>query len=74
MRFATRWKPIEAWAQRHRFVLSAAGYALALAVMFGGVALAAYHSGFTQTEAAVCGALAIFSSVSSRGGFRQDSA
>ncbi len=60
MRFATRWKPIEAWAQRHRFVLSAAGYALALAVMFGGVALAAYHSGFTQTEAAVCSALAIF--------------
>ena len=60
MRFATRWKPIEAWASQHWPVLTAAGYALVFAVVFGGVALAAYHSGFTATEAAVCAALAIF--------------
>ena len=60
MRFATRWKPFEAWTSQHWPMLSAAGYALAFAVVFGGVALAAYHSGFTETEAAVCGALMIF--------------
>ena len=51
---------IEAWTSQHWPAFSAAGYALAFAVVFGGVALAAYHSGFTATEAAVCAALAIF--------------
>jgi hypothetical protein len=59
MRFAIPHKPLAAWANRHRPALSAAGYALAFAVVFGGVALAAYHAGFSKTEAAVCGALAL---------------
>lgn len=59
MRFAIPPKPLEAWANRHWPALNAAGHALAFAVMFGGVALAAYHSGLTRTEAAVCGVLAL---------------
>src|SRR2546421_4232271 len=51
---------LEAWANRHWSALSVLGYLLAFAVTFGGVALAAYHSGFSATSAAVCGALAIF--------------
>src|SRR2546423_661842 len=52
-------KPIEAWANRHWPALSVLGYLLAFAATFGGVALAAYHSGFSATAAVVCGALAI---------------
>jgi hypothetical protein len=47
----------EAWTNRRWPVLSPLGYALALAVTFGGAALSAYHSGFTATSAAVCGVL-----------------
>ena len=43
------WKPIEAWAERHWALLGAFGHALAFAVLFGGVALAALTSGFTDT-------------------------
>jgi hypothetical protein len=54
------WKSIEAWAERHRALLGAFGHALAFAVLFGGVALAALTSGFTDTaESALIGALAI---------------
>lgn len=54
------WKPIEAWAERNRSLLGAFGHALAFAVLFGGVALAAHTSGFTDTaESVVVGALAI---------------
>ena len=49
----------DAWISRHRPVLSPLGYALALAVTFGGAALAAYHSGFGPIAAAVCGLLFI---------------
>jgi hypothetical protein len=49
----------DAWVNRHWPVLSPLGYALALAVTFGGATLSAYHSGFTATSAAVCGVLFI---------------
>ena len=51
---------IEAWAERHSALLGACGHALAFAVLFGGVALAAYTSGFAGTAmSALCGVLAI---------------
>src|SRR5262249_49267404 len=37
-------QPIAAWATRHWPVLTAFGYALSFAVLFGGTALAAYHA------------------------------
>src|SRR5882724_8032209 len=54
------WKPIEEWAGRHRLLLGAFGHVLAFAVLFGGVALAAYTSDFADTIAsALLGAAAI---------------
>jgi hypothetical protein len=53
-------KPIEAWANRHWPVLRVYGYMLALAITFGGAALAAYDTLFTAMPAAVCGLLAIY--------------
>src|SRR5215216_3564446 len=53
-------QPIEAWATRHWPVLSAFGYALSFAVLFGGTALAAYHSDVTDGMAVLlCGVAAI---------------
>src|SRR3954452_13657125 len=52
-------KPIEAWTNRHWSILRVLGYVLAFAVIFGGTALAAYHSDSTITFSAVCGALMI---------------
>ena len=53
-------KSIEAWAKRHWALLGAFGHALAFAVLFGGVALAAYTSGFAGTAmSALCGAMAV---------------
>lgn len=49
------------WATRHWALLGAFGHALAFAVLFGGVALAAYTSGFAGTAmSALCGFLAVF--------------
>jgi hypothetical protein len=56
----TMWKPIEAWATRHRLLLGAFGHVLAFAVLFGGVALAATTSDFAGTaESIVLGLVAI---------------
>jgi uncharacterized membrane protein YuzA (DUF378 family) len=53
-------EPIEAWACRHWPLLTAFGYALSFVVLFGGTALAAYHSGVADgTAALLCGAAAI---------------
>ena len=53
-------KSIEAWAKRHWALLGAFGHALAFAVLFGGVGLAAYTSGFAGTAmSALCGAMAV---------------
>jgi hypothetical protein len=52
-------QPIEAWATRHWPVLTAFGYALSFAVLFGGTALAAYHSDVADGTAVLCGAAAI---------------
>lgn len=40
------WKSLQGWAERNWPLLSALGYALAFAVMLGGIALAAYTAGF----------------------------
>ena len=51
---------IGTWAKRHWALLGAFGHALAFAALFGGVALAAYTSGFAGTAmSALCGFLAI---------------
>jgi len=55
----SRHAAFDAWVNAHWPVLSPLGYALALAVTFGGAALSAYHSGFSVTSAAVCGVLFI---------------
>src|SRR5262245_44726696 len=53
-------QPIAAWATRHWPVLTAFGYALSFALLFGGTALAAYHADVAdQTAALLCGAAAI---------------
>jgi uncharacterized membrane protein YuzA (DUF378 family) len=53
-------QPIEAWATRHWPVLTAFVYALSLAVLFGGTALAAYHSDVANgTAVLLYGAAAI---------------
>ena len=55
------WKSLEAWAGRNWPLLSALGYALAFAVMVGGVALAAYTSDFAgPLMSLVCGGIAIW--------------
>jgi hypothetical protein len=55
------WKLVEAWAGRHWPLLSALGYALAFAVLFGGVALAAYTAGFAGPVLSLAyGALAVW--------------
>ena len=52
---------VKDWASRHWPLLSALGYALAFAVTFGGVALAAYTSGFTSPVMSLaCGAVVIW--------------
>ena len=40
------WKSLQGWAERNWPLLSGLGYALAFAVMLGGIALAAYTAGF----------------------------
>ncbi len=52
-------QPIEAWAARHRPLLAAFGTVLSFAVLFGGTALAAYHSGASDGAAVLCGLAAI---------------
>ena len=53
-------QPIEAWATRHWPVLTAFGYVLSFAALFGGTALAAYHSDVADGMAVLlCGAAAI---------------
>ena len=37
------WKSVETWADRNRLLLSALGIAASYAVLFGGIALAAYE-------------------------------
>ena len=60
MNFAA-WGSIEAWAGRNWPVLAAFGHVLAFTILFGGVALAAYVSGFADGAAsALLGAVAIF--------------
>jgi hypothetical protein len=51
-----------AWRERHWAELRVVGYLLAFAILFGGVALAAYNSGFASGfgTAALCGAAAIY--------------
>jgi hypothetical protein len=51
--------PIEAWTARHRPLLAAFGTVLSFAVLFGGTALAAYHSGASDGAAVLCGLAAI---------------
>ena len=52
-------QPIEAWAARHRPLLTAFGTVLSFAVLFAGTALAAYHSGEADATAVLCGLAAI---------------
>ena len=55
------WKSVETWAGRRWPLLSALGYALAFAILFGGVALAAYTSDFAGPVIALaCGAVAVW--------------
>src|ERR1700733_3441916 len=54
-------KPIEIWASRYVPLLGSFGAALSFAVLFGGTALAAYSSDFTDVPfALLCGTAAIW--------------
>jgi hypothetical protein len=53
------WKPIDAWAARQWPLLGAFGHALAFAVLFGGVALAARASGSDTVASILLGLIAI---------------
>jgi hypothetical protein len=46
---------LDAWAARHWPVLRVLGYALAFVLLFGGVALHAWQTGFARVAAATCG-------------------
>jgi hypothetical protein len=49
------WRAIEAWLDRHWPVLCILGYRLSLLLLFGGTALASYHSGLAQATVLACG-------------------
>ena len=54
-------EPIDTWASRHASLLGAFGAALSFAALFGGTALAAYSSDFTDVPfALLCGAAAVW--------------
>jgi hypothetical protein len=46
---------LDAWAARHRPVLRVLGYALAFALLSGGMALHAFQTGFAQVATLQCG-------------------
>ena len=48
-------QPFEAWTARHRPLLAAFGTVLSFAVLFGGTALAAHHSGVSDGAAVLFG-------------------
>jgi hypothetical protein len=52
-------QPFEAWTTRHRPLLAAFGTVLSFAVLFGGTALAAYHSGASDGAAVLFGLAAL---------------
>jgi hypothetical protein len=54
------WKSVERWADRNWSLLSALGVAVSFAVLFGGVALAAYTDFADGLTSLVCGAAAIW--------------
>jgi len=55
------WKSLQSWAGRHWPLLSALGHVLALAILFGGAALAAYTADFGgPVISLICGAVAVW--------------
>ena len=53
--FATTWKRLGAWANRHWPVLGALGDAFSFVVLFGGVTLAVLESGWAHAAGVWCG-------------------
>jgi hypothetical protein len=46
---------LEAWADQHRRIISLIGYTLSFVLLFGGMALAAYHGGLAYYFGSLCG-------------------